>query len=66
VFLVTPDDANALAAGIDQLAADRQMREKLGAGAKVLAEMFRWDKIATDTLELYHAIGAGQAGPPGP
>jgi glycosyltransferase involved in cell wall biosynthesis len=66
VFLVTPDDANALAAGIDQLAADRQMREKLGAGAKVLAEMFRWDKIATDTLELYHDIGAGQAGPPGP
>ena len=65
VFLVAPDDASALAAAIGQLAADRKLRQGLGAGAKVLAEMFRWDKIAADTLDLYRAIGAGRAGPPG-
>jgi glycosyltransferase involved in cell wall biosynthesis len=65
VFLVEVDDAGALAAAIGQLAGDQALRQRIGAGAKVLAEMFRWDQIAADTLELYRSIGAGQAGPPG-
>jgi glycosyltransferase involved in cell wall biosynthesis len=59
VYLVAPGDARALAAAISQLAADKQLRQKLGAGAQVLSERFRWDTIAADTLELYRAIGAG-------
>jgi glycosyltransferase involved in cell wall biosynthesis len=59
VYLVAPGDASALAAAINQLAADKRLRRKLGAGAKILSERFRWDTIAADTLELYRAIGAG-------
>jgi glycosyltransferase involved in cell wall biosynthesis len=59
VYLVAPGDASALATAIRQLAADRSLRQRLGAGAKVLAEQFRWEKIAADTLALYRAIGAG-------
>jgi glycosyltransferase involved in cell wall biosynthesis len=59
VYLVAPGDASALATAIRQLAADRSLRRRLGAGAKVLAEQFRWEKIAADTLTLYRAIGAG-------
>ena len=65
LYLVPPEDAGILASAIGHLAADRELRQKLGAGAKVLAEMFRWDKIAADTLELYRAIGAGRTVPPG-
>ena len=60
VYLVPPEDARALASAIGHLATDQELRQKLGAGAEVLAEEFRWDKIAADTLELYRAIGAGQ------
>lgn len=58
-FLVAPEDATALAAAMRHLAADRCLRQKLGAGARVLAEQFRWDRIAAATLELYRATGAG-------
>jgi glycosyltransferase involved in cell wall biosynthesis len=59
VYLVAPGDASALATAIRQLAADRSLRQRLGAGAKALAEQFRWEKIAADSLALYRAIGAG-------
>ena len=59
VYLVAPGDVRALAAAINRLAADEQLCQKLGAGAKILSERFRWDTIAADTLELYRAIGAG-------
>ena len=61
IYLVPPEDAGAVASAVSHLAGDRELREKLGAGAKVLAEMFGWDRIAADTLDLYRAIGAGQA-----
>jgi glycosyltransferase involved in cell wall biosynthesis len=65
VFMVAPDDAVALAVAIGQLAVDQALRQRIGAGAKVLAEMFSWDQIAAETLELYRAIGAGQVDPSG-
>jgi glycosyltransferase involved in cell wall biosynthesis len=65
VYLVPPEDAGILASAIGSLADDRGLRQKLGAEAKALAEMFRWDRIAADTLELYRAIGAGQVVWPG-
>ncbi len=63
VFLVAPADAGALASAIDHLAGDLELRQKLGAGANALAEMFRWDRIAADTLKLYRAIGARAVSP---
>jgi glycosyltransferase involved in cell wall biosynthesis len=59
IFLVPPEDPLALASAIRKLAADPDLRHKLGTGAKTLSEQFRWEKIAADTMELYRAIGAG-------
>jgi glycosyltransferase involved in cell wall biosynthesis len=59
VLLVPPEDPNALAKAIRQAAADPELRERLGAGAGLLAQQFRWDKIAADTLALYQSLGAG-------
>jgi glycosyltransferase involved in cell wall biosynthesis len=59
VLIVPPEDPQALAAAIGQLAAEPELRQRLGAGARILSERFRWDKIAAETLDLYRAIGAG-------
>ena len=59
VALVPPMDPPALAAAIQRLAADPDLRRSLGAGARLLAEEFRWDKIAADTLALYRRAKAG-------
>ncbi len=59
VTLVPPADPPALAAAIQRLAANPDLRRTLGAGARLLAEAFRWDKIAADTLALYRQAKAG-------
>lgn len=59
ILLVPPEDPQALAGAIRQLASEPDLCHKLGAGSKTLSEQFRWDKIAADTLQLYRAIGAG-------
>jgi glycosyltransferase involved in cell wall biosynthesis len=59
VFLVPPEDPQALAEAIVLLAADPDLRHRMGAGAQNLSERFRWDRIAAQTLDLYRAIGAG-------
>ncbi len=56
VFLVAPDDPPALAEAIAHLAAHPDLRRALGAGAAALSTQFRWDKIAADTLALYHTL----------
>jgi glycosyltransferase involved in cell wall biosynthesis len=58
VLLVPPEDPQALADTIEQLAADPDLRQRLGTGARILSERFRWEKIAAETLDLYRAIGA--------
>jgi glycosyltransferase involved in cell wall biosynthesis len=59
IFLVPREDPRALAEALRQLAVDRDLCRALGKGAGVLAEQFRWPKIAADTLELYHTLCAG-------
>jgi glycosyltransferase involved in cell wall biosynthesis len=61
VLLVPPEDPQALAGAIGQLAADPDLRHRIGAGARILSERFRWDRIAAETLDLYRAIGAGSS-----
>jgi glycosyltransferase involved in cell wall biosynthesis len=60
VYLAPPEDAEALAAAIRLLAGDPDLRRTLGAGASTLSAQFRWEKIAADTLNLYHTLGAGR------
>jgi glycosyltransferase involved in cell wall biosynthesis len=59
ICLVPPEDPQALTNAIHRLAGAQDLRQKLGAGAGLLSEQFRWDKIAAETLDLYRAIGAG-------
>jgi glycosyltransferase involved in cell wall biosynthesis len=56
IVLAPPGDAAALAAAVRQLAAEPEMRQRLGAGAKALAEQFGWGRIAADMLGLYQQI----------
>jgi alpha-maltose-1-phosphate synthase len=49
--------ASDLAAGINRLARDAQLRERMGAaGRKRVEEHFSWDAIAERTLELYRSL----------
>jgi glycosyltransferase involved in cell wall biosynthesis len=59
IYLVPPEDARALAGAIGHLAGNPNLRRTLAAGAQILSAQFRWEKIAADTLNLYHTIGAG-------
>ena len=59
VLLVAPGDPQALAQALLRLVGDELLRRRLGAGALALSTLFRWDRIAADTLALYHAVGAG-------
>jgi glycosyltransferase involved in cell wall biosynthesis len=56
VLLVPPEDPQALAGAIRQLAANPDLRHKLGEAARALSRQFRWDTIAADTLALYQSL----------
>ncbi|MDE3089242.1 MAG: glycosyltransferase family 4 protein [Chloroflexota bacterium] len=55
-LMVPPDDPTALALAILRAAALPELRGKIGAGARELAQHFTWDKIARQHLELYERI----------
>jgi glycosyltransferase involved in cell wall biosynthesis len=58
-LLVPPRDAAALRAAVERLLADPELRERLGATARVRArERYGWDAVIEKTLEVYRsAIG---------
>jgi glycosyltransferase involved in cell wall biosynthesis len=56
VCLVPPEQPKALGEAITRLTDAPDLRRALGEGAKTLSELFRWDRIAADTLDLYHTI----------
>jgi glycosyltransferase involved in cell wall biosynthesis len=56
IVLAPPGDAADLAAAVRRLAADAALRQRIGAGARALAEQFGWSRIAADTLGLYRKI----------
>jgi alpha-maltose-1-phosphate synthase len=48
-----------LAASINQVALDREMRERFGRnGRRRVEEHFSWRAIAEKTLDLYHSLGS--------
>jgi glycosyltransferase involved in cell wall biosynthesis len=55
-LLVPPDDPRALADAILRAMASAQLRAKIGAGARELAQHFTWDTIAQQHLELYRRM----------
>ena len=55
-WLVPVDDVDALAQAIQTLWSDEKLRSKLGNGATAVADLFTWDKIATQTLNFFQEI----------
>jgi glycosyltransferase involved in cell wall biosynthesis len=55
-LLVPPQDPPALAEAINRLANDGALRARIALGAKRLSELFTWDKIAAQHLNLYERI----------
>jgi phosphatidylinositol alpha-mannosyltransferase len=55
--LVPPGDPDALAAGVEELVADEPRRERLGAGARRVAEeRYAWGGIAQRLAEIYREL----------
>jgi len=53
--------SRGLAAAINQVALDAQVREQFGQnGRRRVEERFSWTAIAEQTLELYHSLVAAQ------
>lgn len=59
VALVPPDDVEALASKVSQVAASSALRRRLARGAAALATMFSWESIAQRTMRVYHEMPRG-------
>jgi glycosyltransferase involved in cell wall biosynthesis len=56
-LLVPPDDPQALAAAIERLAGDRELRRRFGAAGRVLVEReFSSARIGRDVVDLYRRL----------
>lgn len=58
-FLFTPGDTAEFASRIRQVAADRELRAKLGRGARAFAGQFTWENSARQTIQHISDILAG-------
>jgi glycosyltransferase involved in cell wall biosynthesis len=56
IWLVKPDDPQALAEGIRRVTGDRQLRQRLQAGARRVAKRFAWEGIARQMLKLVREV----------
>lgn len=56
VLLVSPGDANALAAAVARLAGDAELRTQLSAVGRALAAEFSWGRIAQQHAALYRTL----------
>lgn len=56
IWLVPAADGRTLSEAIILLMQDRELRVKLGEGAKKLAGNFSWEEIARCTTEFYQSI----------
>jgi glycosyltransferase involved in cell wall biosynthesis len=56
-FLVPPQEPRRMSFYVSRLLEDAQLREKIGAAARVTIEKkFSWDKIANNILECYKSV----------
>jgi len=56
VWLVPPEDPEALAAAIGMLSADLERRQRLARGAAALSAQFTWERIAARTADLFEGV----------
>jgi glycosyltransferase involved in cell wall biosynthesis len=57
-YLVSPDDADGMAAAMRRIVASPDLVRTLGEGGRRFAEAFTWERAARDTLDhLEHIIG---------
>jgi glycosyltransferase involved in cell wall biosynthesis len=56
VWLVPPEDPEALADAVNRLVADPGRRQRLARGAVELSEAFTWEQIAADTADLFEDL----------
>jgi phosphatidyl-myo-inositol alpha-mannosyltransferase len=56
--LVEPKDPQALALGLVRVLADRDLRARLGAEARVSAQRYAWPSVAREVLESYQLASA--------
>lgn len=59
MLLVPPGDSAALVQAINRLREATAVRDQLRRGAAGLANAFRWDTIARDTITFFHRITEG-------
>ena len=58
-LLIPPDDPGALVNAIQRAMASPELRAKISAGARDLAQNFTWDKIAQQHFALYETVCSG-------
>lgn len=56
MLLAEPNNAVSLARTLASLVGDDDIRERLSRGAKVLGDLFEWNKIADQTATLYRTL----------
>lgn len=56
VALIPPDNPSALCAALLSLIANPALRAALGRGAQTLAQSFRWDQIAAETVRFFQSL----------
>lgn len=61
ILLVPPDNALATADAIERLISEPMLRTQLAQGARELAREFTWDRIAEETVQVYHKLLGAQA-----
>lgn len=61
IWLTPVDDATALAAACQTLLADAALRARLGQAATEVAQLFTWDKVATQTASFFQQLLAQHA-----
>lgn len=57
--LVPPGDARALAAALDGLLADAELRVRLGAAGRETAAAYAWPRVAEQVLAVYRRVLTG-------
>jgi glycosyltransferase involved in cell wall biosynthesis len=60
-LLVPPGDVDALATALDRLAADPDLRARLGAGARARAAVYAWPRLAARVGAVYARVREGDA-----
>jgi glycosyltransferase involved in cell wall biosynthesis len=60
-ILVPPGDVDLLAAALRRLAADADLRDRLGQAGRTRAAAFRPEAVAASVMELYRAVLAQRA-----